>query len=529
MALIRSLLHLLVMIITVIPYTTVILLVRLLGGSPAARYRVARAWLALCVDSARWIVGIRTRVEGMEHLPRDSTQGAVLLVKHQSAFETFLMPAIMPHPLAYVFKKELLRIPFFGWSIGSLDMIHIDRSQRARAFVHVIKRGKQLLGQGVWVIMFPEGTRIGARRKGHLPGQRRAPGHRGRRARRARGRHVGALLAAQGPGQEPGIVDVSIGRPIPTAGRKSDELMREVEDWIEAEMRRLDPEAYAAGAEGRLTMLLQGLLDLLGGAGDAPPASARLRQPGWSGRARRCWPGSAVPYSLQRARRRSIGFSVGPDGLAVRAPAWVTLAEVDAALQSKADWIVRKLAEQRLRREQQEAARIAWGHGARLPYLGQPLTVLLAGRQPARAPAAHQDQGAHALHLPLAQGSGAGRGARRRAGLADARCAPAFHRAARPLCAATGCALDAPAPVQRRHALGQRTQRRRHQPELAPDALPAGHHRLRGGARAGAPARDGPQPALLERGAQRGARPCRAAPPAARAAGAAVGLGEAQS
>ena len=80
MALIRSLLHLLVMIITVIPYTTVILLVRLLGGSPAARYRVARAWLALCVDSARWIVGIRTRVEGMEHLPRVSTQGAGLLV-----------------------------------------------------------------------------------------------------------------------------------------------------------------------------------------------------------------------------------------------------------------------------------------------------------------------------------------------------------------------------------------------------------------------------------------------------------------
>lgn len=114
-------------------------------------------------------------------------------------------------------------------------------------------------------------------------------------------------------------------------------------------------------------MLLQGLLDLLGGAGDAPPAKtpapARLERPRQALLA-----GQPVPYSLQRARRRSIGFSVGPDGLAVRAPAWVTLAEVDAALQSKADWIVRKLAEQRLRRAQQEAARIAWGHGARLPY-----------------------------------------------------------------------------------------------------------------------------------------------------------------
>ncbi|HRO52844.1 MAG TPA: lysophospholipid acyltransferase family protein [Alicycliphilus sp.] len=245
MALIRSLLHLLVMIITVIPYTTVILLVRLLGGSPAARYRVARAWLALCVDSARWIVGIRTRVEGMEHLPRDSTQGAVLLVKHQSAFETFLMPAIMPHALAYVFKKELLRIPFFGWSIGSLDMIHIDRSQKARAFVHVIKRGKQLLGQGVWVIMFPEGTRTARGEKGTY----QASG-----ARLAIEAGVPVVPVAVTSARcwppkalvkTPGIVDVSIGRPIATAGRKSDELMREVEDWIESEMRRLDPDAYA--------------------------------------------------------------------------------------------------------------------------------------------------------------------------------------------------------------------------------------------------------------------------------------------
>ena len=257
MALIRSLLHLLVMIITVIPYTTVILLVRLLGGSPAARYRVARAWLALCVDSARWIVGIRTRVEGMEHLPRDSTQGAVLLVKHQSAFETFLMPAIMPHALAYVFKKELLRIPFFGWSIGSLDMIHIDRSQKARAFVHVIKRGKQLLGQGVWVIMFPEGTRIPRGEKGKY----RSGGTRLAIECGAPVIPIAVTSAKCWPRKafikKPGIVDISIGPAIPSVGRKPDELMREVEAWIEAEMVRLDPEAYPSG-QPRLSRLKPG-------------------------------------------------------------------------------------------------------------------------------------------------------------------------------------------------------------------------------------------------------------------------------
>ncbi len=244
MALIRSIVHLLVMIVTVIPYTSVILIVRLLGGSSAARYRVARAWLALCVDSARWILGIRTRITGMEQLPQDPAQGVVLLVKHQSAYETFLMPAIMPRPLAYVFKKELLRIPFFGWSIGSLDMIHIDRAQRTRAFVHVIKRGRQLLAQGTWVIMFPEGTRMARGERGSY----QASG-----ARLAIDAGVPVVPVAVTSARcwprkafvkTPGVVDVSIGRPIPTEGRKSDELMREVEEWIEAEMRRLDPEAY---------------------------------------------------------------------------------------------------------------------------------------------------------------------------------------------------------------------------------------------------------------------------------------------
>jgi 1-acyl-sn-glycerol-3-phosphate acyltransferase len=65
----------------------------------------------------------------------------------------------MPHPLAYVFKRELLYIPFFGWAIGRLDMIHIDRSRRAEAWNKVAEQGRALMARGNWVIMFPEGTR----------------------------------------------------------------------------------------------------------------------------------------------------------------------------------------------------------------------------------------------------------------------------------------------------------------------------------------------------------------------------------
>ena len=232
--------------ITVVPYTLAILLVRLFGASSRTRYRIARAWLKLSVDSAGVIMGIRTRITGMEHLPTQEKQGVVLLVKHQSTYETFLMPAIMPRPLAYVFKKELLRVPFFGWSIGSLDMIHIDRGQGVRAFAKVVQQGRALLARGTWVIMFPEGTRV---ERGQV-GQYKSGGTRLAIDAGVPVVPVAVTSARVWPRKafikRPGAVDVSIGQPIPSVGRKPDELMREVEDWIEAEVRRLSPAAYPA-------------------------------------------------------------------------------------------------------------------------------------------------------------------------------------------------------------------------------------------------------------------------------------------
>ncbi len=243
MSLIRSVLHMLWMVVTVIPYTFGVLLAKWTSGSSGKAYRVARAWLKLSVDSARVLMGIQYRVQGMDNLPTDG-QGVVLLVKHQSTYETFLMPSIMPRPLAYVFKKELLKVPFFGWSIGALDMIHIDRAQGSRAFHKVVEQGKRLLDQGIWVIMFPEGTRVnrgevgdyktGATRLAIMTGASVVP--------------VAVTSAKCWPRKafikKPGVVDVSIGKPISSVGRKHDELMAEVQAWIESEMQRLDPEAY---------------------------------------------------------------------------------------------------------------------------------------------------------------------------------------------------------------------------------------------------------------------------------------------
>ena len=247
MPLLRSVIHALWMLITVIPWG-IFMCVSSLWKRGIPLYWMAVRWLGWAIGGARVLLGIRTRVTGMENLPTDKLAGAILLVKHQSTFETFLMPTLMPHPLAYVFKRELIYIPFFGWAMGRMDMIHIDRSLKAQAFNRVVEQGKRLLAQGIWVIMFPEGTRTprgsqgvyksGAARLALATGSPLVP--------------IAVTSARCWPRKSfvlrPGVIDISIGTPIPPAGRDPDELMREVEAWIEAEMRRLDPEAYAAAS-----------------------------------------------------------------------------------------------------------------------------------------------------------------------------------------------------------------------------------------------------------------------------------------
>ncbi|QIM54107.1 lysophospholipid acyltransferase family protein [Hydrogenophaga crocea] len=239
----RSLLHMLFMVVTVIPWALAVIVVSPFISSTAL-YWMCVGWLRLAVHSGTLILGIRNRVTGMENLPVGSTAPAILLVKHQSTWETFAMPTLMPHPLAYVFKKELLYVPFFGWAMGRMDMIHIDRSKRTQAFNKVVEQGQRLLDQGTWVIMFPEGTRIPRGQQG----QYKTGGTRLAVATGAPVIPVAVTSAKCWPRKaflkRPGVVDFSIGKPIPSQGRDADELMREVEAWIEAEMRRLDPEAY---------------------------------------------------------------------------------------------------------------------------------------------------------------------------------------------------------------------------------------------------------------------------------------------
>ena len=251
LAFVRSLLYVLFLAVTIVPWALAVLLLSVfVRGNPV--YWLCAGWLRLAIRGARAICGVRWRVQGLDHLPgaADGLAAVVLLPKHQSTWETFAFPALMPHPLAYVFKRELLYVPFFGWAMARMDMIHIDRTRRTEAWSRVAKRGAELMARGHWVIMFPEGTRTARGSQGEYKSG-------GTRLAIASGRPVVPIAVTSArcwPRKSfllrPGTIDVSIGRPIASVGRKPDELMREVEAWIEGEMRRLDPEAYASGAGG---------------------------------------------------------------------------------------------------------------------------------------------------------------------------------------------------------------------------------------------------------------------------------------
>jgi 1-acyl-sn-glycerol-3-phosphate acyltransferase len=244
----RSALYIALLLVTVVPWALAMLLLSIFWRGQKL-YWPTIGWLRVAMWGSRVICGVRPQVRGLENLPTAAqARSAVLLApKHQSTWETFFFPTLMPHPLAYVFKRELLRVPFFGWAMGRLDMVHIDRSRRTEAWGRVAEQGRRLFEQGVWVIMFPEGTRT--------PRGSQGPYKNGAsRLAVATGVPIVPIAVASArcwPRKSfllrPGVVPVSIGPPIASAGREPDELMREVEAWIEAEMRRIDPEAYADG------------------------------------------------------------------------------------------------------------------------------------------------------------------------------------------------------------------------------------------------------------------------------------------
>jgi len=200
------------------------------------RYRLISAWARGQIFMLKHICGLDFQVEGREHLPAGA---AVIMAKHQSAWETIAFQQIFP-PQTWVLKRELMWIPLFGWALALLRPIAIDRGAGRQAIEQIIAQGRKRLQSGIWVVVFPEGTRM-------APGTRRRYGIGGAALAAASGypvvpvaHNAGSFWPRRGFLKRPGTIRVVIGPVIDSHGRNAEDIRREAEEWIENTMVRLE-------------------------------------------------------------------------------------------------------------------------------------------------------------------------------------------------------------------------------------------------------------------------------------------------
>jgi 1-acyl-sn-glycerol-3-phosphate acyltransferase len=205
------------------------------------RFRFARSWAVLNLWLLRHICKLTYTVDGMENITR---QGVVVLCKHQSTWDTMILQVILP-PVRWVLKRELLRVPFFGWGLAMMKPIAIDRSAGRKAVAQLVEQGRPMLDDGYWVIVFPEGTRT-------RPGEKK------------RYKQGGSILAvetghpvvpiAHNAGEFwprhsflkwPGTISLRIGPAIDTRDKNAEQVTALAHDWIEGQMEEIsDPSRW---------------------------------------------------------------------------------------------------------------------------------------------------------------------------------------------------------------------------------------------------------------------------------------------
>ena len=203
------------------------------------RYAIITTWSRLITGAAAAICGVRYRVIGAENIPREP---CVILSKHQSAWETLAWQTVFP-PQVWVMKRELLWIPFFGWGLAMLSPIAINRGSGSKALRQMAEQGRERLDAGFYIVIFPEGTRIAPGQRGtYHPGGAWLAVKTGAVALPV-AHNAGECWRKNGFIKRPGLITVSIGKPIAPAGLSAAQLNKQVEDWIESEMPKLS--AYA--------------------------------------------------------------------------------------------------------------------------------------------------------------------------------------------------------------------------------------------------------------------------------------------
>jgi 1-acyl-sn-glycerol-3-phosphate acyltransferase len=243
--LVRSLLYEVVLVGSVFLFSTLIVVFGPLLSERAID-RLARVWAQTNLSALKWICGLRCRVSGLENLPAET---AIVLSKHQSAWDIIALRAFLPTRQSWVLKQELMSIPVFGAGLARLRCIPIDRSAGRRAIVALVRDGLRLLNAGRWVIIFPEGTRVapGCRHPYALGGAVLA--ERSERPVVPIAHNAGYFWGRRSIRKHSGTIDLVIGPTISTVGRSASEINTAAEEWIESTVAAL-PRIDVHGSEG---------------------------------------------------------------------------------------------------------------------------------------------------------------------------------------------------------------------------------------------------------------------------------------
>ena len=200
-----------------------------------AQFAIARNWARMMLWLLDRLCGLQFDVEGRERIPAGNH---IVMSNHTSTWETVAQFLIFP-PQVWVIKRELLWIPFVGWGLMRLRPIAINRGAGHRAVNQVIEQGKARLADGLWIIIFPEGTRV-------VAGETRKFGLSGAMLAVASGKCVvplshnaGAFWQRRGFVKKPGTIRVVIGEPIASSGKDPRQLNDEVKQAIEAGLARI--------------------------------------------------------------------------------------------------------------------------------------------------------------------------------------------------------------------------------------------------------------------------------------------------
>lgn len=201
----------------------------------SARFKFISQWARFNLWWLAVTCNLRFEVEGKENIPKEA---AIIFCKHQSMWETLALQVICPAQ-TWVLKRELMRVPLFGWGLAMLDPVAIDRASGRQALRQLVEQGKARLDKGRWIVIFPEGTRM-------PPGKRRAFGFGGAKLAEKSGRLVlpiahnaGDFWPRRAFSKYPGVIKVKVGPPIQTKGRKAGDINEEAELWIASAMTEI--------------------------------------------------------------------------------------------------------------------------------------------------------------------------------------------------------------------------------------------------------------------------------------------------